>query len=59
MIEVDSDQELFSDVSSTIQTKQKPEEPKEVAFANTQTEPDVESKSTWTGEPNYKKFLIL
>jgi hypothetical protein len=27
--------------------------------ANVQTEPDVEEKFTWTGEPDYKRFFIV
>ncbi len=32
---------------------------KEVADVNLQTEPYVENQSTWTGEPNYKRFIIV
>lgn len=27
--------------------------------ANIQTEPDVEEKFTWTGEPDYKRFFFI
>ena len=27
--------------------------------ANIQTEPDVEEKFTWTGEPDYKRYFIV
>ena len=26
---------------------------------NTQTEPDVEEKAIWTGEPNYTRYFII
>jgi hypothetical protein len=26
---------------------------------NTQTEPDVQDKLTWTGEPNYRRYFIV
>ncbi|CAF0939608.1 unnamed protein product [Brachionus calyciflorus] len=58
--EVDSDQDFFSDASSDDdrrgrQKKQK----KEIAEMNTQTEPDIEEKSTWTGEPDYTRYFII
>lgn len=32
---------------------------KETSEAETQTQPNVESKLTWTGEPNYTRYFIV
>ena len=66
MVEIDSDQDIFSDMDSLPDENQKhatnddePQVlPKEFAEINTQTEPDVEDKLTWTGEPDYKRYFL-
>jgi hypothetical protein len=68
-VEIDSDQDIFSDMDSLLdenklhqneqeaKSNEEPQVPaKEFAEINTQTEPDVEDKITWTGEPDYKRY---
>lgn len=59
IIQVESDQELFSEANSELGAKKKSTLSKEVAEVNTQTEPDVDDKTTWTGEPSYRRFFIV
>lgn len=69
MVEIDSDQDIFSDMDSLsdenklnqndkgAKNDDEPQvPPKEFAEINTQTEPDVEDKITWTGEPDYIRY---
>jgi hypothetical protein len=71
MVEIDSDQDIFSDMDSLSDENKLHQNnrgannddesqvpPKEFAEINTQTEPDVEDKITWTGEPDYKRYFF-